>query len=393
MNYRQARVKIVAEQIVIHPLVLLGKLIGLIFPLKEKSPYFLFFPSDVIGGATKVNIDITNVLAAYSPTIVFSKRYNNRGFAKQFQLPQVRIIDLRNRIDSKPLYFINIIYRGILSNWINRSEVKAVFGGESIYFYKVLPYLKKEIKVIELCHLPTWLNYSQAFVPYIDLRVVSTPKLKRNMERQYRDNGVPSRYLERITFIDNWVGVPELKRDEHQGLNVLFVGRGAPQKRVHLISRIAEQVYEQTEDVQFTFVGDVGNLLSEQVKSKARLFEFVEDKHLLEQLYDQSDMLILTSAYEGLPIVVMDMMVRGKVVLSTAVDGIPDYIEHRKTGLLITELFNEDEIVRQGVDMILEINKDKELLRVLGDQAYLFAKERFLRENFEARYREVFDLE
>src|SRR4029077_18847221 len=104
--------------------------------------------------------------------------------------------------------------------------------------------------------------------------------------------------------------------------NVLFVGRGAPQKRVHLISKIAERLFKQSDNIHFTFVGDVTDLLSEEVVAKSTIYEFVEDKAFLYSLYDRSDILLLTSAYEGLPIVVMDMMVRGKVVLSTAVDGI-----------------------------------------------------------------------
>jgi glycosyltransferase involved in cell wall biosynthesis len=392
MNYRQARYKITAEQIVLFPLILLGKIIGYLKPLKFKSQYFLFFPSDTIGGATKVNADILSVLEDREPTIIFSKNYSNRGMRKLFERPNVHIIDIREKIDQKALHFVNIIYRGILATWINQSKAKLVFGGESIYFYKILPYLNKNIKVVELCHLSTWFNYSQAFVPYMDVRVTSTPKIKRDIENQYKANGVPEKYLDRLTFIDNWVDVPEFKRTEHKGLNIIFVGRGAPQKRVHLISQIAEQVFEKTDEVHFTFVGDVKNLLSEKVLEKSTLYEYVEDKNLLYSLYDQSDILILTSAYEGLPIVVMDMMVRGKVVLSTAVDGIPDYIENRRTGLLINELHNEPEIVKQGVELILEMNRDRAQLNVLGDNVYQFAKSRFTREHFDAEYGKVFGI-
>jgi glycosyltransferase involved in cell wall biosynthesis len=393
MNYRQARIKITIEQIIIYPLILLGKLLGLLFPLRHKSPFFLFFPSDTIGGATKVNADILSLLAPHRPTVIFSKKYANRGFAKLFTLPGVHIIDLRDKIDNKALHFINMIYRGILSAWINRSGAKVVFGGEAIYFYKVIPYLKKDIKVVELCHLNTWFNYSQAFIPYMDVRITSTPKIRRDLERQYEQNGVPARYAERITFIDNWVDIPPKPRDTHEGLNILFVGRGALQKRVHLISRIAERIFETGLEIRFTFVGDVSELVSEKVKQQAKIYEYVEDKQLLYSLYDQSDILILTSAYEGLPIVVMDMMVRGKVVLSTAVDGIPDYIEHKKTGLLIDELHREDEIVEKGVTLILEMYRDREQMRAIGDRVFHFARERFPKAHFDAQYRRIFGLE
>ena len=392
MNYRQARIKITLEQIAIFPFVCLGMLLGHIFPFKHKSDYFLFFASDVIGGATKVNADIVSLLAPYGATVIFSKKYGNRGFASQFKHPNVNILDLRNRIDNKAFYFLNFIYRGILGTWMKQAGAKYAFGGEALFFYKVIPYLNKSIKIIELCHLNTWLNYTQAFVKYIDSRIVSTPKLQRNMERQYKENGIPDKYLQRLKFIDNWVDVPDYTWQANPNLEVLFVGRGAPQKRVYLISKIAEKVFEQGKNIHFTFIGDVKDLLSPEVKMRATVHEYIEDKNILYKIYDKSDILILTSAYEGLPIVVMDMMVRGKVIISTAVDGIPDYIKHNFSGLLIDDINNEESIVEAGVDFILEMNNDRLKMRSLGQNAYHFSKERFRKESFDAEYLRIFGI-
>jgi L-malate glycosyltransferase len=390
MNYKQACLKRDIEFILVAPFVFFGKLLGLIFPLKKKNPIFLFFPSDGIGGATKVNADILELFISSKPAVIFSKKYNNNAFAKHFDLPNANIIDLRNRIDNKWLYFINIIYRGILSTWINNADDPIVFGGESIYFYKVIPYLKKSARTIELSHLNTWLNYNQAFVKYIDTRITSTPKLKRDIETQYLKNNVPKEYLKKLIFIDNWVDIPEYKSEVHQDLRILFVGRGSPQKRVYLISQVAEKIIKHTGDIHFTFVGDVTNLLSEFVLKHAKVYENISDKNLLYDIYNQSDILILTSAFEGLPIVVMDMMARGKVVLSTAVDGIPDYVVHHDTGLLIKEVNDEEKIVDEAVKLIYEMNSDRKQLEEIGNRAYLFARDRFLKSKFEERYRFIF---
>lgn len=392
MTYRQARLKFRIEQLVNLPFILLGLLVGYLVPQKKRSRHYLFFASDTLGGATKVNADILNLLASFGPSVVFSKRYANSGFGALFRLPGVQILDFRKWIDNKYLYVFNVVYRGILAAWINKADASVVFGGESLYFYKVIPYLKKHVRVVELCHLPTWLNYNQALIPYIDQRIVSTPKLWRTIEAQYTQNAVPKQFLQRLTFIDNWVEVPPYRKAFGERLRILFVGRGAPQKRVHLISRIAEELLTAGDGVAFTFVGDVSELVSEYVRERSEIHEFVSDPKALAAIYDRSDLLILTSAYEGLPIVVMDMMVRGKVVLSTAVDGIPDYITHGENGLLIGELDDEDEIVRQGVLLIREMQADRARLKDIGDKAYEFARERFLRERFEERYRDVFGL-
>ncbi|HTN16425.1 MAG TPA: glycosyltransferase family 4 protein, partial [Chitinophagaceae bacterium] len=346
--------------------------------------------SDCIGGATKVNVDILNIFLHEKPVVVFSKKYKNNAFARYFQQSGVHIIDLRNRVDNKILYIINIIYRGILSAWINQAENPVVFGGESIYFYKVIPYLKKNARVIELLHLSTWLNYNQAFVKHIDVRISSTPKLKRDIEAQYAQNGVPEKYFERLLFIDNWVDIPVYRQEEHQRLNVLFVGRGSPQKRVHLVSQIADKIMKATDEITFTFVGDVSNLVSDYTQKHAKLYGNVSDGKVLSDIYETADILILTSAYEGLPIVVMDMMARGKLVLSTAVDGIPDYVRHRDTGLLLYEVWDENKLVEEAASLIYEMNTDRNQLKQLGERAFLFAREHFLKANFEQKYSAVF---
>jgi hypothetical protein len=89
-----------------------------------------------------------------------------------------------------------------LAAWINKSDQPVIFGGESLFFYKMLPHVKKNAKKIELCHLNTWINYSLAFVKYIDLRIFSTPKIKRDAEDVYRRNHLPPSFFNKLVFID-----------------------------------------------------------------------------------------------------------------------------------------------------------------------------------------------
>lgn len=390
MNYKQACLKRNAEAFVLSPLVLIGKIIGYLFPLKEKNSFYLFFPSFDIGGSPKVNADIVSVLQDKKPIIILSKKPNNNGFKELFLSYNCTVIDLHKLIDNKLFHFINVIYRGIVSSWINSSDNAIVFGGECMYFYKVIPHLKSTVKRIELSHLHTWLNYNQAFVKYIDLRITSTPKLKRYIENQYHNNNVALRYLSRIEHIDNWVEIPEYKEKKSQKLNVLYVGRGAPQKRVHIISAIAEGILKSQKDIDFTFVGDVLNIVSEYVKNNCSMYEYITDQEELKRIYDDADILILTSAFEGLPIVVMDMMARGKVVISTAVDGIPDYITHHVSGLLIDELFDEEVIKNRATELINELNVNRNLLHTIGLNARKIAIEKFDRKVFEEKYRKIF---
>jgi glycosyltransferase involved in cell wall biosynthesis len=388
MTYGAAVIKRNIELVLMFPFVALGKLVGTLFSLKTKHRVFLFFPSADIGGSVKVNIDITECIKDEKPLIIFSKKPKNNQFKTLFESKGVRIIDLHKYIDNKLYHFVNFFFRGVLSAWINKEERPVVFGGESLFFYKMLPHVKQKVKKIELCHLNTWIDFSQAFAKYIDLRIFSTPKIKRDVENQYRRNNLPQSFFDKLMFIDNKVDIPFYEEVTNSVLQVIYVGRGAPQKRVHLIAEIARKMHDSGSRVHFSFVGDVEHIIPEEVKQYATLYGNINDEDRLHELYKNSDVLLLTSAYEGLPIVVMDMMARGKVVVSTAVDGIPDYISHAKNGLLIEEK-EEDKIVQRGVELLEQLIEDPALKARIGLESHHFAETHFSGKTFCATYRKI----
>jgi glycosyltransferase involved in cell wall biosynthesis len=388
MTYKAAVLKRNIELVIMFPFVVLGKLAGSLFPLKPQRNIFLFFPSSDIGGSVKVNADITECIKDQKPVIIFSKKPNNNQFRGLFEMEGVRIIDLHRYIDHKIYHFVNFFFRGVLAAWINKADQPVIFGGESLFFYKMLPHVKKNAKKVELCHLNTWINYSLAFVKYIDLRIFSTPKIKRDVEDIYRRNHLAPCFFNKLVFIDNKVDIPPFKKTANDILQVLYVGRGAPQKRVHLVAEIAKRMHQAEDPIHFSFAGDVENIIPTDVKKYVTLYGNIREEKKLHATYMNSDVLILTSAYEGLPIVVMDMMARGKIVISTAVDGIPDYITHKENGLLITET-EEEKIIRQGIELLKLLINDHDLRNQMGAKSYQYAIKHFSGETFCQSYRKI----
>ena len=387
MTYNQALIKRNIELTLMFPFVLLGKLAGSLFSLSTKHHIFLFYPSADIGGSVKVNAEIAACIKEARPLVVFSKKPKNSEFRKLFDIDGVRVLDLHKYIDNKLFHFVNFFFRGVLAAWINKADNPVVFGGESLYFYKIIPHVKKGTKCVELCHLNTWFNFSQAFLDYMDLRIFSTPQIMRDAEKQYKDNNLPQKYFDRLKFIDNKIFIPPYQPIDNPQLEVIFVGRGAPQKRVYLIAEIAKKMHDAGKKVHFSFVGDVEKIVPEDVQKYTTLYGNL-DKAQLEKVYAGSDVLLLTSAYEGLPIVVMDMMARGKVVVSTAVGGIPDYIENGKSGYLVYET-DEKAIVEKTITCLDSLINDRNLKEELGKNAYDFAKTHFDEKVFNDFYRGV----
>lgn len=390
MTYKQARIKIILEEIIMFPFVLLGRIYGSLFPLKTKHEFFLFFPNADIGGSPKVNIDITHAVKDKKPLIIFSKKPKNNGFEDLFNIDGVRIIDLHKRIDNKLFHFINFFYRGVIAAWVNKGQNPVIFGGECIFFYKMLGHVSKKVRRVELCHLNTWLHYSIAHAHRIDLRIFSTDYLRREVEAQYKQKLVEKALYNKLLFIDNAIPIPAHTHTltNNKILEVVFIGRGAPQKRVPLVAAIAAEMHKSGDPAHFSFVGNVSDVIDTASFPFATFHGNILDQQLMDAIYEKSDVLIMTSAFEGLPIVVMKMMAYGKVVVSTAVNGIPDYIHHMQNGLLITQE-DETEIVKEGVSHLKLLIANPILKSTLGKKSRNIAIERFSIENFNRHYQDI----
>jgi glycosyltransferase involved in cell wall biosynthesis len=391
MTYSAAKKKLLIEKIVMYPFVLAGRICGHIFCLNTKHHVFLFFPNGDIGGSPQVNIDLTYCIRDKKPLIIFSKKPGNDKFREKYNIQGVRVWDIHNYIDNKLFHFVNFFFRGLLATWINKQKNAVVFGGESIFFYKMIPHLVRHVHCVELCHLDTWLPYSIGFIDRINRRVFSTEKLKEKVESQYLDNGLPEHYFKKLFFIDNAINIPEYRPVENDQLQVYFIGRGAAQKRVHLIAAIVKKIQAKGLPVKFNFVGDVEKVIDPADYPFCNFFGNVKEEIQMNRIYESADVLLLTSSFEGLPIVVMQMMAHGKVVVSTAVGGIPDYIYNMENGLLITAV-DENEIIKEGTTHIETLLQNPELRIKLGEKSREIAIEKFSKSTFCASYHKLLNL-
>ncbi|MCS6284991.1 MAG: glycosyltransferase [Nitrospira sp.] len=62
---------------------------------------------------------------------------------------------------------------------------------------------------------------------------------------------------------------------------------------------------------------------------------FVGSRDDVMDFYAAADMVVLPSHSEGFPFVILEALAMGKPVIATSVNGVPEVIEHLKTGLLV----------------------------------------------------------
>jgi L-malate glycosyltransferase len=382
------------KTIKIGPFTLLRTFIKVNHQLKKAESsvsHLFFFPYYHSGGAEKVQASILETVADKSALVIITGQSANAAFLEEFS-KHSRLIEVY------PLLKFGPTYRWLISKLKRMCESQAeliCFGSNSAFYYELIPFLPSRTSCIDLIHAfvheyedgPE--KWSLPVVPRLKKRVVISQNTIEDLKNLYQKKGLDSDYLKRVCCITNFTDIPPYtEKPKHPDLVVLYVGRGSPEKRIHLISAAAKQCYDKKLPVKFHFVGDVQAFIPEADKPHCILHHEVHEAAKLNQLYSNTDVLLVTSSREGFPMVIMEAMARAVVPLSTNVGGISTHITSGVNGLLLNET-DEEKIVLLIVAELELLLKDKERLKTLSNRAYHYAAEHFKKEHFVDAYREL----
>ena len=164
--YNLLQIKRSVENIFIFPFILVGRLFAVISPLKKEYRVFYFFPFYHTGGAELFNMRLTHAVGGEDCIIFFTKKSKDDRFYKEFKESGCVIKDISKFTDNKWLYFLNLIYRGIISGYINSQKTNPIiFNGQCNFGYKISPWISKHIKQLEFIH--TFSSFSYIRVPFL----------------------------------------------------------------------------------------------------------------------------------------------------------------------------------------------------------------------------------
>jgi glycosyltransferase involved in cell wall biosynthesis len=392
-KYQHYLIKRKLEDVCILPFVALGKLLALVKPLQKQYKVFFFFPFYHTGGAEKVHALITQAASGTDAIIFFTRKSADDTFKKTFEQSGCTIKDISAYTDNKLMYFFNLIYRGIIAGYINQQPTySVVFNGQCNFAYKLSPWLIPSIKQIELIHSFNSFSWIRLpFLPFIHQTVmISQVRIENHLE-QYEQLNVPKLFNQKIIYICNAITLPEkvMPKNWDSPLQVLYVGRGTPEKRVHLVAAIAQQVQAANHSIQFTIAGDVAEAIPADLKKYCTLLGNIDDDIVLAQLYQQAHVLLITSVTEGFPMVIMEAMANGCVVIGTPVGDIPIHLQKSEAGFITTTAQDEQLICAEITQHILALQKNTPLASTMGQRGIHYAKEYFDLEQFKQRYKQL----
>jgi glycosyltransferase involved in cell wall biosynthesis len=139
-------------------------------------------------------------------------------------------------------------------------------------------------------------------------------------------------------WIPNGVEVPPEVGEEADPPEVLFVGRLSEEKGIRELVRA-------TEGLNLAVAGD--GPLRDLVPNALGFVPHDEAQRLLSR----AAVVVLPSHREGLPIVLLEAMARGRAIVATPVGGIPSLVEDGVTGLVVPK--GDAEALRGAITRLL----------------------------------------
>ncbi len=375
--------------IVLYPIVLLKK--------KHRSGLFFFFDRYAIGGAQRIHLDLLAAIPDINKRVYFTRFSANDKLKDEFySIENSTSKDIHFWCDNLLIRLFTVHYYCF---YINRHKCAHVFSSNSTFFYDMLPFLNKgNVTTTELLHNFTHGKNGMEFFglanhQYLTNRIVYDSYTLSNIKKQYQSYHVGSEYLDRIHFIEPGVNMPDSipAKQFAAPLKVLYAGRGGAQKRIHLLNKVVQQLIENKAPLEFHFAGSIAEDLSEYVQQNAVMHGEISSPKAMYELYKGSHIILMTSAYEGFPMLIKEGMANGCVPVVTALEGNKMHLTHNENALLIGNIEDEDYVVHTAVQLLTEVCAHKYNIETLSNNAYEYAKVYFDKNKFNEKYRAFFN--
>jgi glycosyltransferase involved in cell wall biosynthesis len=155
----------------------------------------------------------------------------------------------------------------------------------------------------------------------------------------------------------------ELGLKPHQRV-IGSVGRIEYQKGYDLLVDSAKEILDRHPETRFVIVG--GGSKEEELRIQIRRLNL--ERHFIltgwrvdaPLILSTFDIFVMTSNFEGMPIVLLEAMAMGKPIVSTAVGGSPEIIEHGENGFLLHDR-NPNKLASLIAELLVNEGRRKEM--------------------------------
>lgn len=304
---------------------------------------------------------------------------------------------LANKLVENLDYEITIINRDANSKevayYLNKKIHVEKISGSYFQFYKGLSdYINKEQPDKVIVHNMGKLSLLCAFLPKVKKLVtlehvsfVSRPKSVRLLSRIFykridqvitltqNDKVQFDKFHSNVLVIPNFSPFPIASQPQNNNKQIVTIGRLTDQKNyIHLL-QAWEKIYQSIPDWQLNIYGEgehkemLQNYISQHFLKNVSLKGSTSN---VKEVYEQSSFFVMSSKYEGLPMVLIEAQSFGLPIVSyNCPYGPSDVIQENQNGLLV-----EDQNIDKLAEAILKLASSPNLLDRFSQKSLLNAK-------------------
>ena len=368
----------------------------------DKRLHILYLiPSCAIGGAERVDLDILTGLPkdTFRVTLVTAENFGD-GWLSRFVKTVDEIFFLPDFVASDEQIKAILLYLCFSRN------IDLIFNRNTRHGYSLGESIKKisqTVAVADLLHLhdngSDWVRASAVYHFELDARFVISHDLQTHAASTYAlppqdfiviPNGVDTkRKLSEGQAEDASAAVEEAP-DSLDAPVITFVGRITQQKDPVRWVESAALILQDIQTAHFLMVGDgelrqkVENVIDQlHLHNRVHLTGYRDD---VDRIFAATTILLLTSIYEGLPMVVLEAMLQGVPVVSTRTGGVEECITD-EVGILVPVNATAKFIAEQ-VQVLLSGIKIDPSIRTRCEKR---VQERFNLDRMQSTYKEYFE--
>lgn len=151
---------------------------------------------------------------------------------------------------------------------------------------------------------------------------------------------------------------------------LLWASRLCPEKRPELLPKIIAVARERIPDLHICVYGSIENVVSYERLFDANGLSYLGPFSQFEDVNPHEyDALLYTSAFDGLPNIILEAMSCELPVIAPDVGGISEAIREGETGFLVKNYGDEDQLVEAYVNAILRLYADSDRTGVIANTA------------------------
>lgn len=291
-------------------------------------------PHPGFGGASTANENMASIMASLGHSVTYMDEYRTEDQENNSLVTY----------DSFPIHSNKLFHRLETKRYFNRNKFDIIFIGVPIialYYYRLFAKLKNN--GTKICFVYHSLSLSKGIRAIIDESLIAfasknathnlfVSEFTKLSWQKYSNIKTSNSFViyNAIAQVSRQTGMGSTKKEETR---VSFVGRLSEEKNPELFCQVAKHLTKLNHSFSFVIWGDgpLEERLKEMYSEYVQFRGFEPNK---ETIYDNTDILLLTSMFENCPMVILEAASYCIPCIAPAVGGIPEIVQNENNGIL-----------------------------------------------------------